>query len=101
MVEDITLKLKRIRLSKLSSIFAVFGLLIGFILGFIFFLLVKFSSDLVNLDTTIGGLIILSFILVPLIISFLFYIFGFINGLIFNLSLKVVKGLDALFDQEV
>lgn len=101
MGEETRIKLRKIRLSKLSFIFAVFGLLIGFLLGTAWFVLIKVSVDSFGMtNVPLSGLFILSFILVPILVSLLFMLFGFINGLIFNLSLRVVRGFDMLIEDE-
>ncbi len=101
MGEETKIKLRKIRLSKLSFIFAVFGLLIGFILGTVWFVLIKVSVDSFGMtNVPLGGLIILSFILIPIISSLISMLFGFINGLVFNLSLRVVRGFDMLIEDE-
>ena len=101
MVEYTNLKLRKLRLSKISSVFAVFGLFLGFILGIIWFFLVKFFAESYGLTKVpISGLFILSFIVIPIVTSLLSFIWGFLNGLIFNLSLKVIRGLDVKVQQE-
>lgn len=101
MGEKIKFKFLEIRAFKVSFIFAIFGLLLGFILGAIWFFLVKFSAESYDLSNVpLSGLFFLSFIIIPLIVSLLAMFLGWLNCLILNLSLKLIKGLDVKVQEE-
>ena len=92
-------KLRRISISKLSLIFSIFGLFLGLLSGFFFFLFIQFSILALEIETPIFGLFLVSFLVFPIVYFLVFGLLGFISGLIFNLSLKISKGLEMLFEE--
>jgi hypothetical protein len=99
-VTESWVKLKKISLMKLSLIFSFFGLLSGFITGFVFFISVEALLAGWGMDSIpTFGLIMLSFLILPLVTGILFWISGLISGLLINLFLRVIKGLDMYYEE--
>jgi len=98
----VELKLKRINVLKFSYFFALYNLLIGFIIGLISFLASSLIGKLINpaipLVTSKMGWA--SIFLIALSSGVFGFITGLIGGLIINLVLKIIKGLNFDLEQE-
>lgn len=95
-------KLRSISVMKFSLIFLLSGLINGFVVGlvFLFFLQAMLAGWGMDAVPTLG-LILLSFLIVPIVMAILSWIIGLIIGLFTNLFLKAIRGLDMYFEELV
>jgi len=91
---SVRVNLKRVSVLKLSYLFAFSGLFFGLILGFPFFVLVRTLVDGFMSNVPAVGLAFLSFLLFPIAFAIFSWLVGLVFGFIFNLILKLVKGLE-------
>jgi len=93
-------KLRKISVLELSYIFSVFGLIFGVLNGFPFFVVVRSVMGGWGMaNVPVAGLALLSFVVFPLILALLSFIMGLISGGIINLTLKMFKGLDMIYEE--
>lgn len=93
-------KLRKISTINLSFIFSLFGLISGLITGIIFFVIMQMSLIAFNVVAVpIIGLVLLSFVVLPVVTGFLFWITGLISGLLINLSLRIFRGLEMSYEE--
>jgi len=71
----------------------------GFLSGIGVFIFLQLSVSSMNMDVGSFGMFLLSFIAVPIGFAIINFIVGILSGLIFNLSLRLIKGLDCIIEE--
>lgn len=94
-------KLRKISVGNLAVVFSLFGVISGLISGVFLFIFIKLIIISIGMTSVppMGGLVLLSFIALPIIVGILFWILGLILGLLFNLSLKITKGIGMSYEE--
>lgn len=96
---DYKIRIKKVSVLKIAYLFSLFGLLSGLILGFALFVFLEFSVLSLGMDVGVGGIILLCFVVVPIMVIILSFVFGLLFGLFFNLFLRLVGGLDTTIEE--
>lgn len=95
-------KLRSISVMKFSFIFLLSGLINGLVMGILFFFFLQAMLASWGMDAVpTAGLILLSFLVVPIVMGILSWILGLIIGLFSNLFLKIIKGFDMTYEELV
>lgn len=93
-------KLRKISVLKFSSFLSLVGLVSGLFTGIVIFILANISSEALGMQNLpLFGLILFCFLLIPIALAIVHFILGLISFAIFNLCLKIIKGLDMYFEQ--
>ncbi len=93
-------KLRKISVVNLSLIYSLFGLVGGLIGGIPFFIFIRVIIEGWGMNNVpASGLMVLSFFVFPIVMGILFFVLGLVSGLLINLSLKIIKGLNMSYEE--
>lgn len=101
MVEKQKVKLLSIGFLKFLGVITIFSLIFGLFMGLLFFTFFEIALESFEINNIpLLSRIVLSFILVPLSICILSLLINFIFLLIINLILKIIGGIDLVFQDD-
>jgi hypothetical protein len=97
----INVNFRGVGLFKGASVFGLFGFVLGFITGIFFFIFVDAAIESWGIgDIPRGGLFFISFLVVPIVSSFIFTLGGFLFLILLNLFLRWLRGVNFSFNEE-
>lgn len=96
---DYKVKLKRISCLKTAFLFSLFGLISGLLFGVGAFIFLQLSVSSMEMNVGVSGMLLLGFLVVPACVVLVSFVFGLLFALIFNLFLRIIKGLDCILEE--